>query len=801
MARSGYRSKRDFTPLKRYRKVLIRIAIGVSAAVVFGGIGSFWYLTRDLPEPGKLSASRANSTIIYDKSGTIIHQLSADKQRIYIPADEIPLTLKQATIAVEDKDFYRHGGFDPLTIVRIPYNYLFRSGRVVGGSTLTQQLVKQTYLDSSRTATRKIRELVLAIRIEQKLSKDEILAEYLNIAPYGGVLEGIGAAAKGYFDKKPQDLTLLESAILAGMPQAPSLYSPYVGKPNAWKARTKDVLRRMNEDGYITKEIFENSLKQVDAFVFTSEKVTFDAPHFVFYVRDLAEKELGPAAIKQGVRIKTSLDLALQKKAEKIVHDEVADLKDYAVGNGAVVVADTNTGEIRAMVGSYDFNDNEYGKFNVVADDSALRQPGSTLKPLLVAAAMEKKIITPSSVFIDAKTAFPVINQEDYSPVSYDGKYRGPVQIRFALGNSLNVPMVKLMARLGLENFLTQMENFGIISLAPTRQNLSRLGLSVSLGGGDVTMLELAQAYSVLARGGTKVPLTTITEIADASGKVLYRRPEIEVQRVISPETTFIVSHILSDNNARIDAFGPSSLLTIPGKTVAVKTGTTNDKRDNWAAGYTNGVVAVAWVGNNDNTPMNQKIASGITGASPIWNQVMKEALKTYPDGIMKKPDSVEAVEVDSLMGGKVKADDRKRSEYFLPETAPKEISSAYQRIKISKNQSDKRSNDQENSAGQYEERDYIVLSEEDPVSADGKNRWQEGIQNWINDQSESLYKVPRETSDYKPQPTNTPAPTAAPTAVPSATPVVVPTATPTTAVLPTATNTPAVTPVVSITP
>ncbi|MEI7653364.1 MAG: transglycosylase domain-containing protein [bacterium] len=800
MSRSGYRSKRNFTPLKKYKKILIRIALGLTAVLVLSGIGGFWYLTHDLPEPGKLSATRANSTIIYDKDGAIIHQLSADKQRIYVPADEIPLTLKQATIAVEDKDFYRHGGFDPLTIIRIPYNYLFRSGRVVGGSTLTQQLVKQTYLDSSRTATRKIRELVLAIRIEQKLSKDEILAEYLNIAPYGGVLEGIGAASKGYFDKKPQDLNLLESAILAGMPQAPSLYSPYVGKPNAWKARTKDVLRRMNEDGYITKEVFENSLKQVDAFTFTSEKVTFDAPHFVFYVRDLAEKELGPAAIKQGVRIKTSLDLALQKKAEKIVHDEVTDLKDYAVGNGAVVVADTNTGEIRAMVGSYDFNDMEYGKFNVVADDSALRQPGSTLKPLLVAVALEKKIITPSTVFIDAKTAFPVINQQDYSPVSYDGKYRGPVQIRFALGNSLNVPMVKLMARLGLENFLTQMENFGIISLAPTRQNLSRLGLSVALGGGDVTMLELTQAYSVLARGGTKVPLSTITEISDASGKVLYRRPEIEVQRVISPETTFLVSHILSDNNARVDAFGPNSLLNIAGKTVAVKTGTTNDKRDNWAAGYTNGVVIVSWVGNNDNSPMNQKIASGITGASPIWNQVMKEALKTYPDGIMKKPDSVEASEVDSLMGGKVKSDDKKRSEYFLAETAPKEIASAYQRVKISKNQSDKKSNDLENSAGQYEERDYIVLNEDDPVSTDGKNRWQEGIQNWINDQSDSIYKVPRETSDYKPQPTNTPAPTAAPTSVPTSTPAATASPVPTAALTLAPTSTP-ISPILPDTP
>lgn len=788
MTRSTFSSRRSrLTLSKKYKRYLTRALIGGGLFLFILAFGSFWYITKDLPDPGKLSLSRADSTIIYDKDGAIIHQLYSDKQRIYVKQEDIPTTLKQATIAVEDKDFYRHGGFDPLTIIRIPYNYIFRSGRVVGGSTLTQQLIKQTYLDSSRTATRKLKEVVLAIRIEQKLTKDEILAEYLNIAPYGGTIEGIGAASKAYFDKKPGDLTLLESAILAGLPQNPSIFSPYIGRPNAWKSRTKDVLRRMYEDSYIKKDVYDAALKQVDTYTFKSEKVTFTAPHFVFYVQNQAEKLVGPATVKKGVRIKTTLDLALQKKAEEIVFDEVGKLKDYKVGNGAAVALDTKTGEIRAMVGSFDYNEETYGKFNVVADETALRQPGSTLKPLLVAVAMEKKLITASSLFIDAKTVFPVTDQPDYEPVNYDGKFRGPVQVRFALGNSLNIPMVKLMATLGVTEFMTQMEKFGINNLAPTKTNLSRIGLSVALGGGDVTMLELAQAYSVLARGGTRVDNSAISEITDATGKVLYRRPEIEVKRVLSPETSFIVSHILSDNNARLDAFGPSSLLNIPNKTVAVKTGTTNDKRDNWTAGYTNGIIIVTWVGNNDNTPMNQKIASGITGASPIWNQIMKAALKTYPDGIPTKPDGVEATEIDSRLGGKVKDDDHKRSEYFLADTAPKDIASGYQKIKISKNQSDKKANDYEISAGQYDERDFIVLSESDPVSTDGKNRWQEGIEAWIKEQSDNIYKIPQETSDFKPQPTNTPAPTSPP---PSAT-AVPPTSTP---VVPTATLVPSVT-------
>lgn len=792
MVRSRFRSRRAKTPQAKLKRTIWRIVGGVVALGFLVTVISFWLITRNLPEPGRLSSSRAGSLVVLDKDGKIIHQLFKDKQHIQVQSDEIPKYLKQATVAIEDKDFYHHAGFDPLTIVRIPFNYIFRNGRVVGGSTLTQQLIKQGYLDSSRTITRKIKELVLATRIEGKLSKDEILVEYLNIAPYGGTYEGVGAAAQAYFDKKVGDLDLLECAILAGLPQAPSIYSPFVGQTGAWRARTKDVLRRMLEDKYITQAQHDAALKQIITFTFANRKVSINAPHFVFYVRDEAEKILGAVTMKQGVVIKTTLDEKLQKKAEQIVYDEVTNLKDYDVGNGAALVLDTKTGEILSMVGSYDFNDEDYGKFNVVADENALRQPGSTLKPLLVASALEKKIITASSVFMDVKTVFPVVDQADYVPVNYDGKFRGPVQVRFALGNSYNIPMVKLLADYGLTNFLTSLEKFGIKSLAPTQANLSRLGLSVALGGGDIRMTELAQAFLVLARGGTMVQPSAILEIRDNNGKVLYKRPEIKVTKVLDRGVAFIVSHILSDNVARTDTFGTNSVLVIPGKTVAVKTGTTNDKRDNWAVGYTNGVVVVSWVGNNDNTPMNQRIASGITGASPIWNKIMKEALTTYADGIIDKPDSVTAEQVDPLAGGKPRDGASARAEYFLTDTQPTEVSSVYQRIKISKNQSGKRANEKEISSGQYDEKDFIVFTEADPVSTDGKNRWQEGIDAWAAEQGDEKYKVPKETSDYSPPPTNTPGPTSAPvtpTSVPNTPTTIPPTIVPSPSATPTPTT------------
>jgi membrane peptidoglycan carboxypeptidase len=419
----------------------------------------------------------------------------------------------------------------------------------------------------------------------------------------------------------------------------------------------------------------------------------------------------------------------MQKKAQEIVKEEIDKLKDYKVTNGAALAIDAKTGDVIAYIGSADYSESQ---FDVVAD--GLRQPGSALKPIEFALAFEKGY-TPSSVIMD------------YTPENYDKKYRGPVQIRFALGNSLNVPAVKMLAMLGVRDFLQKCYDMGLTTMAPTQHNINDLGLSASLGGGSTTLLDLTGAYSVFARGGSTADIQAIEEVTDYKGNVIYKKQKPKEKQVLSPEVSFLISHILSDNNARADTFGTSSYLNVSGKTVAVKTGTTNNKRDNWTIGYTKSVVLGVWVGNNDNSEMNQKIASGVTGASPIWNKVMKELLKEYKDGIMDKPDKVKAVEIDSYLGGLPKDNNPKRTEYFIEGTEPKDVSPYYKRLKISKSNG-KIANDVEAKSGNYEEKDFIIITERDPLSTDGRNRWQEAIDAWAKEQNDDKYKYPTETSD-----------------------------------------------------
>jgi len=719
---------------------------GIIGVIVFGYIGAFalfaWY-SRDLPQPGKLSESRGNSTIFYDRNGEIIYELYKDANRVPVKSDDISKYLKQATVAIEDKRFYEHNGISEYGIMRAAFNSLI--GNPQGGSTITQQLIKNVLLTSERRLSRKIKEAILAYQVEKKYSKDEILEMYLNEAPYGGTFVGVGSASMGYFGKSPKDLTIVESAILAGLPQNPPAYSPFIGKKDAWKGRAKDVLRRMQEDGYITKDEKEKALTQLDKVKFSSPKVSINAPHFVFYIKKLLEEQYGQALLTKGVKVKTTLDLELQKKAETIVKEEIEGLEDYDVGNGALVAIDPQTGEIITYVGSYDYNNDEYGKYDVVSQGN--RQPGSTLKPIEYAVAL-KKGYTAASVIMDVQTEFPDSSQEEsYIPVNYDDKYRGPVQVRFALGNSLNVPAVKMLAMLGLRDFLQQAYDMGIDSLEPTTENMNNLGLSASLGGGETTLLDLTQAFSVFANGGNRVEPTGILEITEFNGKSIYKKQDEKTKEVLSPAISFIISHILSDNNARIDTFGPRSYLNISGKTVAVKSGTTNDKRDNWAVGFTQNIALGVWVGNNDNSKMNPKIASGATGASPIWHDTMVELLKKYDDGIIDKPDDVEAVEIDRLFGGLPKDDNPKRSEYFIKGTEPTEVSSFYKKLKLSKSNG-KIANEVEVKSGNYDEKDFYVVTENDPISGDGKNRWQEAIDAWAREQGDERWHYPTETSD-----------------------------------------------------
>ncbi len=712
--------------------------------VFFGFIFSFllfaWY-ARDLPAPGKLSQDTTKSTVFYDRDGKVLYEMYKDKNRVPVALSDISPYLQEATVSIEDKNFYKHGGISESGIIRSIFNLLLGRG-IEGGSTITQQLIKTVLLSSQRTIPRKIKEMILSFEVERKYNKNQILEMYLNDIPYGGTYYGVGSAAMGYFDKQPKDLNLVESAILAGLPQNPSYYSPFIGQKNAWKGRTTDVLRRMREDGKITSDQEKQADKDLDSVQFNSSATDIQAPHFVFFVKDQIEKQFGSDIFNQGVKVKTTLSLDVQQAAEKIVKAEIANLKPYHATNAGVVVLDSQTGEILAMVGSYDYNDPNFGKYNVAL---ALRQPGSSVKPITYGLAFEKGY-TPATVIMDVKTTFANQGGKDYTPVNYDGKYHGPIQLRFGLGNSINVVAVKLLAMVGIKDFLQKAYDMGLTSLAPTDANVNRFGLSVTLGGGETTLLDLTSAYSVFAAGGIKRDTSYLQEIDDFNNKPIYKQVRGNERRVFSPEVSFLVSHILSDNNARTMEFGPNSYLHVAGRTVAVKTGTTDDKRDNWTIGFTNSITVGVWVGNNDNSPMNQAIASGITGASPIWHDIMVELLKKYSDGIMAKPDSVVAQTIDAYLGGLPHGSDPTRSEYFIKGTEPKDISPYYKTLKISKSNG-QLANDVEIKNGNYDSKEYIVITENDPVSTDGINRWQQGIDDWARQQSDPKYHPPTETS------------------------------------------------------
>lgn len=705
----------DISQMFVFSKLLKYGFFALLAGIIAVPLVFFWY-SRDLPKPGELVISKyKDATRIYDRKGELLYSVFQDENRTYVKLSEIPKNLQEATISVEDQDFYENKGFSPTAYLRVAKDAVMGKG-LTGGSTISQQLVKNVLLTNERSLPRKIKELVLSIQVNQTYSKDQILEMYLNNIPYGGSAVGVEAAAQTYFGKKAKELDLAESAFLAGLPQSPSVYSPFSGN-KYYVDRTEAVLRRMAEDGKITEDQKTKALKQIEKHSFKREDASgIKAPHFVMYVREILSEQFGEQAVTGGgLQVTTSLDYELQKDAEEIVKEEVEKLKVYKATNGAAIVADPKTGEILAMVGSNDYFDKENdGNFNVSISET--RQPGSSLKPVVYATALEKGY-SAATLLMDTKTVFPGgAGQKDYEPVNYDGKFRGPVQMRFALGNSLNVPAVKILAKTGLDPVMKQGYDMGITSWEPTAANKSRVGLSLVLGGQETSLLDEITAYGVFANKGVRQDPITILKVTDKDGKVLFEKKKREGKQVLSEETAFIISHILLDNNARSAAFGSSSLLNIPGKTVSVKTGTTDEKRDNWTIGYTPSYVVGVWVGNNDNTPMNPAIASGITGASPIWNKIMKLVLKDKSDEQPAKPDKVVALEIDSFGGGLPHAGQPTRSEYFIKGTEPTAESPIY------KNKDGK---------------DYIVLKEEDPVSADGKNRWQEGILAWI----EQTYK------------------------------------------------------------
>ncbi len=705
----------------------------------------FVWSARNLPSPDKVVRHEGFASKIVDRNGETLYEVYGEQRRLPVNWEEIPLSLRQATIAIEDKNFYQHQGFDPFGWLRAIYSIVFKH-TLAGGSTLTQQLVKNVLLSSQRTLTRKLKEFILAIQIEHKYSKDQILQMYLNEAPYGGTAWGVAAAAETYFGKPVKELNLVESAILAGLPQRPSYYSPFGNHPQAYVARTTDVLRRMREDGYINKTEEQEALKALAEVKFRQPESNFLAPHFVMYVKQLLAERYGEKMVEEGgLKVTTTLDLKIQQKAEAVVKEEIKKVESLHITNGAAIVLDPQTGEILAMVGSKDYDDPNYdGKVNVVF---SLRQPGSSIKPVTYLTALSKGY-TPATMIMDVKTEFPGgLNQKPYIPVNYDGKDHGPVDLRHALGSSLNVPSVKLLAMVGIKEMLTMAYRLGLETLAPTPENVNRFGLSVTLGGGEVRLIDLAVAYSAFANSGYKVEPVAILKVEDRNGRTLEEVKPRKGPRLISEQLAFLINHILADNNARLITFGQNSLLNLPGYTVAVKTGTTDDKRDNWTIGWTPRFLVGVWVGNNDNSPMKE-VASGVSGASPIWRQIILELLRTSPALEFAMPEGIERISVDKISGYPAHDGFESKEELFLSNTIPTASDPIHQKIKVCRGQKNKLASETMISKGDFEEREVIILKENDPLSTDSRNRWQEAINNWISKQNDERYQIPSEYCD-----------------------------------------------------
>lgn len=586
----------------------------------------------DLPTLDKLSVAEIpQTTKLYDRNGNLLYEFYAGQNRTIVSLNTLPDYLKEATIAIEDQNFYSHPGFDIRGISRAIVANI-TNDTLQGGSTITQQLIKSAILTPETTLTRKLKEAVLAVLAEREYTKDEILELYFNYIPYGGTAWGVEAAAQTYFGKSASEVTLSEAAFLAGLPKAPSVYSPYINSKAAWKKRQWEVLQAMVRDGYINEVEAHNAYSQ--SLAFKSPQTSIKAPHFVMYVKDELVKKYGLYEVERGgLHIKTSIDLDMQSYVEEQVRQTVFENGYLGIGNAAALVTDPKNGDILAMVGSKDFFDEENdGNVNLT---TSLRQPGSTIKLIAYTAALENGF-SESSVLQDTPITIEIPGAESYKPVNYDGRFHGMVPLRLAFANSYNIPAVRIAEKIGPDLIAEYGRKMGISSWKPD----SYYGLSIALGGKEVTMLDLATAYGVIANEGQKAELDPILEVRDNAGKILYEKKENPVQ-VIDRGIAFIIEDILSDNRARSSAFGANSLLNIPGKRVSVKTGTTDNKRDNWTIGFTNDYVVATWVGNNDNTPLSPTLASGITGAAPLWRNIMENIISDKVEESISVPNNL----------------------------------------------------------------------------------------------------------------------------------------------------------------
>ncbi len=638
--------------------VLLKYAAWGALGVCAFGLFLFFYYTYNLPRPEKFTeAPFVQSTKIYDRTGKVLlYDIYGEEKRQFVSSDKISDYIKKAVVSIEDARFYQHGGIDFEGIGRAILIDLKLQSASQGASTITQQLIRSTFLTGQKTIARKIREIVLSIELERRYSKDQILEWYLNQIPYGQNAYGIEAASQTYFSKPASEVTLGQAALLAAIIQSPSYYSPYGANKGKLLARKDYVLLKMKEEGYITEDQMKSA--QAEQLVFSEKNNSIKAPHFIMYIQKYLLSKYGETFLKEkGLKVYTSLDWNLQEYAEKTITERSEKNKASNANNAALVAIDPKTGEILALVGSKDFFGTPYpvGCENEASGSClfdpeydvatmGLRQPGSAFKPFVYATAF-KKGYTPDTVLWDVKTEFnpncsptawQVTDQyglKCYHPDDFDGLYRGPITLRYALGGSLNIPAVKLLYLAGLMDSISTAKDMGINTLTEP----DRYGLSLVLGGGEVSLLEITSAYGVFATEGYKTSPVSILKIEDSNGNIIEQNKK-QATKVLDTQVARQMNDVLSDYNAKAPIFGANSILRFDNYQVAVKTGTTDNYKDGWTVGYTPSVSIGVWIGNNDSSPTNDM---GIGLAAPIWRKVMDKVLESRPAENFTKPDQI----------------------------------------------------------------------------------------------------------------------------------------------------------------
>jgi penicillin-binding protein 1C len=604
----------------------IWLVAGWVALVGFVAVLSlFLYIAKDLPSPGNVrDRFVAESTKIYDRSGThLLYEVHGEEKRTVIRFSDMPDVVKYATISLEDQDFYNHFGIKLSSIARAIFKDIITLEKAEGGSTITQQLVKNTLLSNEKSIIRKVKEVILAIELETKYSKDEILEMYLNEIPYGSNAYGIEAAARTFFGKPARELSLDEASLLAALPQATTYYSPYGSHLDALSGRQTYALRQMARLGYITEEQAEEAINADTLAKVAPQKDIIAAPHFVMYIKDYLQEKYGDRAVEEGgYRVTTTLDWDKQLAAEEAVRLGAEKNARYKARNAALVAIDPKTGQILSMVGSKDYFDTAIdGQVNVTIRE---RQPGSSFKPYVYLTAFTKGYL-PETLMYDVETEFETAEGKSYKPQNYDGKFRGPLSMAESLAQSLNIPAVKTLYLAGVRDAIDTAKKLGVQGL----NEPDRLGLSLVLGGGEVRLLDHVHAYATLATGGVKHPMAAILKIEDSKGAVLEEFQASPGERVIEEKYVTMLEHIMSTNSFRTPAFGENSPLRFDNRDVAAKTGTTNEFRDGWTIGFTPSLAVGVWAGNNDNSPMVAG-ADGVVVAAPIWRAFLDSTLVNY---------------------------------------------------------------------------------------------------------------------------------------------------------------------------